>query len=256
MEIENFFEENKNVTVALSGGVDSAVLLCLAKKYAENVSAVFVKTEFQPEFERADAEEICKSLGVELNVISTSVIKCGSITQNNADRCYHCKGLIFSHICDYAKSRNAVAIEGTNADDDISDRPGYKALGELGVLSPLKICGYTKADIRKIAAENNLSVKSKPSYACLATRIPTGTEITAGILSLTEKAEGKLFEYGFSDFRIRYRNGGALLELTAEDRERYISNKSEIDNSLLKYYNKISLSKGIRNGTGKNQSNT
>ncbi len=256
MNIKDFFEENKNVTVALSGGVDSAVLLCLAKKYAENVYAVFVKTEFQPEFEQTDAEEICKALGVRLDIIRTSVMECSSIIQNNADRCYYCKKRIFSLICGYAKSRNAVTVEGTNADDDISNRPGYRALGELGVLSPLRIFGYTKADIRKIAEENNLSVKDKPSYACLATRIPTGTVITKDILSATENAEGQLFRYGFNDFRIRYRNGGALLELTAKDRERYITHKSIIDNSLLKYYNKISLSTEIRNGTGKNQGNT
>lgn len=256
MDIKDFFKKNKNITVALSGGIDSAVLLYLAEKYAENVSAVFVKTEFQPAFEQETAEKICRELGLKLDIINTSVMVYDSIAENADDRCYHCKKHMFSLICDYAKGRNSVTSDGTNADDDIACRPGYRALKELGVLSPLKICGYTKADIRKIAESYNLSVKDKPSYSCLATRISTGIKITNDILSSTEKAESELFGYGFSDFRIRYRNGSALLELTERDKKRYLLNKRKIDESLLKYYKEISLSEETRNGTGKNPQNT
>lgn len=250
MDIRDFFKKNKNITVALSGGIDSAVLLYLAEKHAENVSAVFVKTEFQPAFEEEAAVKICAESGIKLDIINTSVMGCEDIIKNSADRCYHCKKHMFTLICEYAKSRNSAAADGTNADDDIACRPGYRALKELGVLSPLKDCGYTKADIIKIAEECNLTVKNKPSYACLATRIPTGTEITKNILSVTENAENELFKYGFNDFRIRYRNGGALLELTKQDREKYLSDKKAVDKILLKYYKEISLSEEVRNATG------
>lgn len=246
MDIESFFRDFENVTVAVSGGVDSAVLLCMAKKYAKNVKACFVKSEFQPAFEAEDAAEICRVAGVELKTIHLSVLNAENIAANPVNRCYYCKKKIFEAVCAYAEKKNSQVIEGTNADDDIDDRPGYKAIMEMGVLSPLRICQINKAQIREIAAQNGLPVHSKPSYACLATRIPSGTPITRELLNITESSEQALFSLGFSDFRIRYDGGGALLELTARDRERYASQKSLIDNILKKYYNKVTLGRKVR----------
>lgn len=246
MEIESFFKKYNRVTVAVSGGVDSAVLLYFAKQYADKVYACFVKSEFQPEFELRDALSVCRFLHIELKVINASVLSESKIASNPKDRCYYCKRKIFSEICSFAKSNNSSVIEGTNVDDDIDDRPGFKAINELGVLSPLRLCGLTKNDVRKIAISVGIPVGQKPSYACLATRVPTGTEITKDILGITEKAESRLFEMGFSDFRVRYDNGNAMLELTKEDRLKYLSNKDKFDLLLKPYYNKIQLSDKVR----------
>lgn len=246
MEIKEFFKKNRCVTVAVSGGVDSAVLLYLAKQYADRIYACFVKSELQPEFELRDAFAVCGFLDIPLKVIDVSVLSENEIISNPKDRCYYCKKKIFSEICSFSKSNNSLVIEGTNADDDIDDRPGFKAINELGVLSPLRLCGITKKDVREIASSAGIPVSQKPSYACLATRIPTGTKITKDILSITDRAESRLFEMGFSDFRVRYDNGNALLELTKEDRLKYLSNRDEIDLILKPYYNKIQLSDKVR----------
>lgn len=246
MEIESFFKKYNSVTVAVSGGVDSAVLLYLAKQYTDKVYACFVKSEFQPEFELRDALAVCRFLHIELKVINASVLSDSKIASNPKDRCYYCKKKIFSEICSFANSNNFLVIEGTNADDDIDDRPGFKAINELGVLSPIRLCGLTKNDVRRIAISVGIPVGQKPSYACLATRVPTGTEITKNMLDITEKAESRLFEVGFSDFRVRYDKGNAILELTKEDRLKYLSNKEKIDLILKPYYKHIQLSDRVR----------
>ncbi|MGN1123411.1 MAG: ATP-dependent sacrificial sulfur transferase LarE [Eubacterium sp.] len=246
MNINDFFKENSRVAVAFSGGVDSSVLLLYAKKYAKSVKAYFVKTEFQPQFELDDAVKICKQLDAELEIINISVLDNQRISSNTADRCYHCKKLIMTQITDRARVDGyQTVIDGTNASDDINDRAGYRALCELGVLSPLKICSLTKADIRKTAKENGLFVCTKPSYSCLATRIEAGTQITDDILEITEKAEKVLFDSGFSDFRVRYKNGFALLEMTESDAVGLLKNRSII-NTLKGFYKGVSLNLDFR----------
>ncbi len=245
MDICEFFKKNKNVTVAVSGGVDSAVLLFYAVKYAENVNACFVKTELQPQFEEEDAAAVCNALNVPLKVISLSVLDNNNISSNPSDRCYYCKRLIFENICNVSDN-GFVVIEGTNYDDDVGSRPGFKALFELGVQSPLRLCKIIKAQIRKTAEENLISVYNKPSYACLATRVPTGVTITEEILNKTEKVEKELRAMSFSNFRIRYDNGKALLELNENDRNVYLSNKKKIDTMLKRYYNGVVLSDKVR----------
>ncbi len=242
MNIKEYFSVNKNIIVAFSGGVDSAVLLLLAKKYADHVAAVFVKSEFQPDFELEDAVRVSYEIGVALNIININVINNINIISNPADRCYYCKKMIMQSICEFASKYDGYVIaDGTNASDDVNDRAGYKALQELGIHSPLRMSGITKEQIRQIAKENNISVSDKPSYACLATRVPAGTKITAQILDKTEKAEQKLFNLGFNDFRIRYMDGNALLQLNAKDFKMFLDKKEEIYSILSKFYNNVYL---------------
>lgn len=247
MEIKEFFKLHKTVAVALSGGVDSAVLLLLAKRYAEKVYACFVKSDFQPEFEQKDAVEICNLLNQKLMILNVDVLNNKNIIANSSERCYFCKKNIFSKIAEFAESVGADAVvEGTNASDDIEDRAGYKALKESGVFSPLRLCGIDKQTVREIARENALPVADKPSYACLATRIPTGTRITKEILVKTEKAENELFKLGFFDFRIRYFNGSAKLQITDNDIERLLHNRKKILNKIGQYYDDILLDLKVR----------
>lgn len=251
MNIKEFFKEHSNVVVAVSGGVDSAVLLALAAEYSLKVQACFVKTAFQPEFELKDADEICSQLNIKLNILEADVLNNDDIVANDENRCYYCKKLMFEKILEFVKRSGADAVlEGTNASDDVESRAGYKALKELGILSPLRICEMTKSDIRETAHKMNLSVSQKPSYACLATRVPTGERITPEILDKTEKAENILLNKGFSDFRIRYRGGGALIQIKDEDYQRLILNRKDILSNLSDYYSEIMLDLKGRESNG------
>ena len=192
------------MAIAFSGGVDSAYLLYAAKLYAEELAAYYVQSDFQPEFEREDACRLAGQLDLPLTVLHATVLSDPQVASNPPDRCYYCKRRIFSVIEDRAKSDGfEVILDGTNASDDAGDRPGMKALKELSVLSPLRVCGLTKSRIRELSKEAGLFTWNKPAYACLATRIPHGTPISKERLDRTERAEAFLMSLGFSDFRVR-----------------------------------------------------
>ena len=242
MGIEVFFQAHKKVAVAFSGGVDSSVLLLLAKKHAQRIKAYYVRSSFQPEFEYRDALAVAQLLGAEIETIPADVLSDADIVKNSPERCYYCKKRIFTSIKEAAaRDGFETVIEGTNASDDISDRPGFRALKELEVFSPLREYGYTKKDIRRIACENRLPVADKPSYACLATRIPTGTGITKQILEITEKSEQSLMKLGMRNLRIRYADGDARLELGRNETAIFNNNKDEIIRLLTPYYKNIYL---------------
>ncbi len=218
MKIQEFFQEHPRVAVAVSGGVDSAALLCLAKEYAEEVCAYFVRTPFQPDREMKDAMLCALSLGVQIRTPYIDVLTDSKIASNPENRCYYCKKRIFTVIKETAAADGFdIVLDGTNATDDVSDRPGMQALKELGILSPLRLCGITKAEARRIAAAYCMTVSDKPSYACLATRIPANTPITNELLERTDKAERNLIQLGFRDFRVRWEDGNARLELSNAD---------------------------------------
>ena len=239
-KIKAFFDEHSEAAVAFSGGVDSAVLLLLAKRYAKRVKAYFVKSQFQPQFELDDALEIADKLGADMQVINVDILSSQRVRENPENRCYYCKGEIFSTITKRALSDGfGCVLDGTNASDDIGDRPGFKALQELKVLSPLKACGFTKEQIRRIAKENLLPVADKPSYACLATRIPANTPISGEALELTERAENEMRELGFKNFRLRFNEGGVKIELGKSDLARFNEIKERVNSTLLKYYDNV-----------------
>ena len=135
---KQFFKENPKAAIAFSGGVDSAYLLYAACRYAEKVKAYYVKTAFQPQFELEDARELVKELGADMKVLMVDVLCKSDVIENPPDRCYHCKKNLFAYIIEAAqKDGFGVLLDGTNASDDASDRPGMKALRELAVRSPL-----------------------------------------------------------------------------------------------------------------------
>lgn len=242
MTIQEFFSENRKVALAFSGGVDSAYLLYCAVRYAESVTAYYVKTQFQPSFELRDAQKLASELGAEMKIIELDVLADENVRSNPKNRCYFCKKLIFSAIKKAAENDGfSVILDGTNASDDVSDRPGMKALSELSVLSPLRECGLTKSDIRRESEKADLFTFDKPAYACLATRIPTGTAITAEKLERTEKAEDFFFSLGFTDFRVREAGDAAKIQLKASQMPRLIELRNEITEELKKYYNDVLL---------------
>ena len=217
MTIPEFFRQNPEAAVAFSGGVDSAWLLHEAVRYARRTHAYFVRTPFQPDFELADARETVRLLGAELTVIDFDILAVPAVRSNPADRCYHCKTALFTRLLASAGADGfPLVLDGSNASDDASDRPGMRALRELGVRSPLRECGVTKSEIRRLAREAGLPVWGKPSYACLATRIPAGTPITAEALQKVEKSENMIASLGFHDFRVRLRGDTAVLQFTED----------------------------------------
>lgn len=240
MKIDDFFSKYPKAVVAFSGGVDSAVLLHMAKKYCHSVTAVFVKTEFQPSAELEDAAKFCENCGVNLNIVNVDVFENSKIIQNDGLRCYYCKQMIFKAVFKVAKAGETV-LDGTNADDDINNRPGYRALQEMGVMSPLRLCGYTKEMIREYAKNNGISLWNKPSYSCLATRIPTHTQITYDNLRITNICEQAMFKLGFFDFRVRYAGESCFLEISEKEFDKLFQNRVKVVNSLKNCYDKIYL---------------
>lgn len=240
--LKQFFEENPRVALAFSGGVDSAWLLYCAAKYAREAVAYLVRTEFQPEFEIRDAIRLAEELGVPLKVIERSVLEQDPIRMNGADRCYHCKALLFSAIREQAAADGfEVLLDGSNADDDPGQRPGMRVLKELAVRSPLREVGLNKAEIRRLSREAGLFTHDKPSYSCLATRIPTDTPICPAMLEQVERGEQMLMELGFSDFRLRWRGEAARLELPEEQIGRAKERWEEITDRLSKDFQELTL---------------
>ena len=229
MTLKNFFEQNKKVALAFSGGVDSAYLLYAGLQAGCDIHAYYVKSAFQPQFELEDATKLAKELDAKMTILELDVLSEPLIVQNPANRCYFCKKKIFTRIIEAAKADGYdVIIDGNNASDDASERPGMKAVQELSVLSPLRECGLTKEEIRKLSKEAGLFTWDKPAYACLATRIPTGIEITADKLHATEVSEKALANLGFTDFRIRLSGKDAKIQVKEEQLEKLLLYRKEI----------------------------
>ena len=247
MDLKNFFSQCPEVAIAFSGGVDSAYLLYAAIQYGRRVKAYYVKTAFQPQFELEDARKLAKELGAQMEILNVDVLCDGTITANPADRCYHCKRKLFSVILAAAKKDGfCVLLDGTNASDEASDRPGMRALAELSVRSPLRECGLTKEKIRTLSKEVGLFTHDKPAYACLATRIPTGEPITKEKLQRTELAEGYLSRLGFRDFRVRSQVDTAKLQVKGEDLPLLIEHRENILTQLKQYYSHVLLDLEVR----------
>ena len=242
MELEDFFRDNPRVAIALSGGVDSSYLLFAALAAGSDAHAYYVSGAFQPAFERADARRLARELGAGLTVIPVDVLADPQVASNPPDRCYHCKRAVFSLI-GRAAARDGypVLCDGTNASDDASDRPGMRALAEMGVRSPLRECGLTKDRIRELSREAGLFTWDKPSYACLATRVPTGEAITPEKLEATERAEGFLMGLGLSDLRVRWMDGAARIQVPASQMPLVLSQRETILSELGRSYRAVLL---------------
>ena len=229
-ELRDFFARNPRAALAFSGGADSAYLLYAARQCGCQVRAYFVQTAFQPSFERQDASRLAQQLGVSLRVLNVDILCVEGVRRNPADRCYHCKKALFTQLCTEARQDGyPLVMDGTNASDEASDRPGMQALAELGVVSPLRQCGVTKDALRQFSRQAGLFTWDKPAYACLATRIPTGLAIEKDALRAVETTEEAVRNLGFSDFRVRMTpDGGARLQLPADQWSRAASVRREL----------------------------
>ena len=233
MTLQAFFQANPRAALAFSGGVDSAYLLWAGRHWGCDLTAYYVRTAFQPEFEYEDARRLAEEVGVPLRVVEADILSVPLAAANGPDRCYHCKRALFALLWEAARrDGHTLLLDGTNASDDAGDRPGMRALRE---------CGLTKAEIRAQSKKAGLFTWNKPAYACLATRIPTGTAITAGDLERVEAAEGALFALGFTDFRVRLLSGAARIQLPADQWDRASEQREAIRKALSPRFDAVLL---------------
>lgn len=197
--LEMYLLREPRLAVAFSGGCDSSLLLAAAKLAGCEVRAYLVKTAFQPDFELDDARRVAEVLGVPLTVMEADVLAQAEICENPPDRCYRCKRFIFQKVREAAAADGfTVIVDGTNASDDPARRPGFKALAEAGVVSPLRRAGMTKANVRAVLAhlersfglEAGALMAAKPSFPCLAVYVPEGEPITEASLAEAARARG------------------------------------------------------------------
>ena len=231
------------LAVAFSGGCDSSYLLYSAVASGIVVKAYTVRSAFQTGSEIGRAAEFARSIGADLEIIDIDVLGDPAVRSNPVDRCYHCKRAVFDSITECARRDGFdVIADGTNATDDPDGRPGMRALKELGIVSPLRICGIGKKDVRELSREAGLPSWDLPSDSCLATRIPTGIPITEDLLKRTESAERELRSLGLREIRVRYRDDGAVLETIASQADLLDSVRPEAEEILLKYYPAVTYS--------------
>ena len=215
-KLENILEEMGNVAVAFSGGVDSALLLAVAARmYHVKLIAVTATSISYAEHEKDDAQRFAQRMGVKHRYLDFDQMSIPEFVANGPERCYYCKKAIFSVIQAYVAADGFTnVVDGSNADDVKEYRPGSKALAELGIRSPLREAGLSKDEIRKLSRDMGLFTASKPSYACLATRIQYGEPITPEKLARVEQAEDFLAKLGFTHIRVR--SYGTLARIEVE----------------------------------------
>jgi uncharacterized protein len=207
------------MVVAFSGGVDSSLVLAAAHEAnGGQVVAATAVSKIHPRGERKKAEAFARERNIRHLLFSSNVTDMEAFTANPADRCYHCKKQLFDMLWQIADQMGiSQVVHGANVDDLNDYRPGMRAAEEMGVLSPLIVAGLNKHEVRSMAREMGLSTWDKPATACLATRIPYGTAITAKKLDMIEQAEALLFRLGIGECRVRHHGNIARIELKSAD---------------------------------------
>ncbi len=228
---------SEDVAVAFSGGVDSSLLLKMAcnaaKGNGKRVFGILLHTMLHPSGDIQAASEVADETGAEFLALELDELEAAGIEENPKNRCYLCKRYLFQELQKKAESLGVYRIlEGTNEDDLHVYRPGIRAVRELGILSPLADAGFTKAEVRRLAAEYGVSVSEKPSTPCLATRFPYGTRLEWNDMRRVEEGEAYLRSLGFYNVRLRVHKDIARIEVDADDLNTILDWKEEITGKL------------------------
>jgi uncharacterized protein len=212
-----------SAVVAFSGGVDSTLLAAEARRVLgrDKVLAVTATGEIFAPGELGEAKALARRLDIAHQVLQTHQLKSRHFRENPPDRCYFCKHVIFGAVRALAKARGMAALcDGGNADDQKVWRPGLRAIAELGVRSPLKEAGFTKADVRRLSRRLKLPTWDRPAMPCLASRFPYGRPVTAEGLRRVAAAEAVLKDLGYEGFRVRDHGDVARIEVAPGDIEK------------------------------------
>jgi len=215
-ELVNWFESKNKVIIALSGGVDSALVAYAAFQKLGN-SAIAVTADYKTlsEEELRSAKQICREIGIRQLFLDYNELKNDEFTKNDSNRCFHCRLELGDHLIALAKEHGVkVIVDGTNLDDLGDYRPGIQALKQNGILSPLVETNFSKSEIRESAKFVGLSVYDRPSNSCLASRIPWGQRVTAEKLIRIEFGETIVKQLtNVKQVRVRDLNGCAKIEV-------------------------------------------
>ena len=210
-----------SVVVAYSGGADSAYLALVAHRtLGERAVAITADSPSYPERHRQLAIQIARDFGLRHEIIQTSELERPEYRANPANRCYYCKHELYTHLSRIAAGRDAVIVDGNNADDRGDYRPGRQAAREFGVRSPLDEVDLSKEEIRELSRQAGLPTWNEPASACLSSRIPYHTEVTDEKLRIIERAEQALRALGFRVFRVRHHDDLARIEIARAEMPR------------------------------------
>lgn len=254
-ELKKYLKDLKSVAVAFSGGVDSTFLLKVAHDVlGDRAIAVTAKSCSFPKRELEEAKAFCRKEGIRHFICESEELDIEGFSKNPKNRCYLCKRELFEKIGKIVEEQNIAYIaEGSNLDDNGDYRPGLQAVAELGVKSPLREAGLTKADIRLLSKGLGLPTWDKQSFACLSSRFVYGETITREKLSMVDRAEQLLLDYGFHQVRVRIHGQIARIEVLPEEFAKLIQEdiRRDIAEKLTKFgftYVTMDL-KGYRTGS-------
>lgn len=211
-----------SVVVAFSGGIDSAYLAVVAARVlGSRAVAVTGDSASYPEHHRRQALQVARDFGLAHEIVPTHELERSGYRANAGDRCFHCKTELYATLSAMAVSRGIAAVaDGSNADDRGDYRPGRQAARDHGVVSPLDECDLGKDDIRALARAIGMSIWDAPASACLSSRIPHFTEVSAPVLRRIERAEDAVRALGFRVFRVRHHGALARLEFARDEMPR------------------------------------
>ncbi|MEY4338519.1 MAG: ATP-dependent sacrificial sulfur transferase LarE [Actinomycetota bacterium] len=211
------------VVVAFSGGADSAFLAAVAHRTLGD--AAHAVTAVSPSLagdEEADSRALAAEWGLRWTPVTTHEMERAAYRVNDTDRCFHCKAELMDVVTPIAATDGATVVLGVNLDDLGDHRPGQKAAAEGGAEFPLVTAGFTKADVRAASQQLGLRTWDKPAMACLASRLPYGTEVSVALLSQVDRAESALRRLGFRQLRVRHYDQTARIEVPVDELQRVV----------------------------------